>query len=105
VLIEHNRLAVEDEALGRQLVQCLGNLPMPSADVLPVPREEPRRSAVANRNDAETVVLDLELPIVAVKCRTGPLYDLQRKSPELQHATILRENRVRARVASYILKC
>src|SRR5690242_21743215 len=79
IVIEDDQLAVQYEPLSRQSYQSGGYLWVTTADVMAVAGIEPSPFAISNREHAETVVLDFELPIVTVKCRPGPLYNLKWK--------------------------
>jgi hypothetical protein len=93
IIVKHDQLAVEDEALGCQLVQAVGYMPMLPADVVAVASEEARRSAIANRQHPEAIVFDLEEPLVAVKRLMTALHDLEREFVGAEHGSYFPEKR------------
>ena len=60
-------------------------MPMASRDVAPIAGEQRGRSAIANRERSESVVLYLEKPIVAVKRFRHQLDDLERELSGREH--------------------
>jgi len=60
-------------------------MPMASHDVAPIAGVQARRSAIANREDSESVVLYLEKPVVAVKRFGHQLDDLKWELSGRQH--------------------
>jgi hypothetical protein len=60
-------------------------MPMASRDVTAIAGEQARRSAIANGDHSESVVLYLEKPIVAVKQFLYQLNDLKRELSGREH--------------------
>ena len=79
VPVEHDEFAVDDKAFCGQGVQLAGDVQVLGGDVVTVAREEAGWAAVADRHDAEAIMLDLKNPVAAVEGLAGALYDLERE--------------------------
>jgi hypothetical protein len=76
--VEHHQFAVPDESSFLGSLELFNKMPVPSPHVAPIAGVEAGRSAIANGDHSESVVLYLEKPIVAVKRFGHQLDNLKR---------------------------